>query len=144
MAMQIKSDHVMMAEINVTPLVDVMLVLLVIFIVTAPLLTHAVPVKLPRTAASSTIDQRAHIRLSMDAVGKIYLDAHSLELAELKTQLATLKRKHSEINVQLLADERVPYGQVAKVMGIVQQTGIAKLAFVTAGESAALRTPPNF
>ncbi len=142
--MQTRSDHAMMAEINVTPLVDVMLVLLVIFIVTAPLLMHAMPVKLPRTAASNTVDHGAHIRLSMDAAGKIYLDAHSLELAELKTQLATLKRKHSEINVQLLADERVPYGQVAKVMGIVQQTGIAKLAFVTAGEGAVMRTPPNF
>lgn len=123
-----------MSEINVTPLVDVMLVLLIVFMVTAPLLIQAVPVKLPQTSASVPLTPARQVRLSIDSAGKIYLDTHAVEREQLKTRLQALRNRDPELNVQLMADERIPYGQVAKVMGMVQQAGIAKLSFVTLSE----------
>ena len=135
MAIQIKSsEQAMMSDINVTPLVDVMLVLLIVFIVTAPLLMQAVPVKLPQTAASAPLTPAKQVQLSIDSAGKIYLDTQAVEPEQLSARLQALRKRDPELNVQLMADERIPYGQVAKVMGIVQQAGIAKLSFVTLSE----------
>ena len=135
MAIQIKSsEQAMMSEINVTPLVDVMLVLLIVFMVTAPLLIQAVPVTLPQTSASVPLTPARQIQLSIDSSGKIYLDTGVVEREQLKARLQTLRNLDPELNVQLMADERIPYGQVAKVMGIVQQAGITKLSFVTVSE----------
>lgn len=135
MAIQIKSsEQAMMSEINVTPLVDVMLVLLVVFMVTAPLLIQAVPVKLPQTSASVPLTPAKQVQLSVDSAGKIYLDTQVVEREQLKTRLQALRNRSPELNVQLMADESIPYGQVAKVMGIVQQAGIGKLSFVTLSE----------
>ena len=135
MAIQIKSsEQAMMSDINVTPLVDVMLVLLIVFIVTAPLLMQAVPVKLPQTAASAPLTPAKQVQLSIDSAGKIYLDTQAVEPEQLRARLQALHKRDPELNVQLMADERIPYGQVAKVMGMVQQAGIAKLSFVTLSE----------
>lgn len=135
MAIQIKSsEQAMMSEINVTPLVDVMLVLLIVFMVTAPLLIQAVPVTLPQTSASVPLPPARQIQLSIDSSGKIYLDTGVVEREQLKARLQALRNRDPELNVQLMADERIPYGQVAKVMGIVQQAGITKLSFVTVSE----------
>ena len=135
MATQIKSsEQAMMSDINVTPLVDVMLVLLIVFMVTAPLLMQAVPVKLPQTAASAPLTPAKQVQLSIDSAGKIYLDTQAVEREQLRDRLQALRKRDPELNVQLMADERIPYGQVAKVMGIVQQAGIAKLSFVTLSE----------
>ena len=135
MAIQIKSsEQAMMSEINVTPLVDVMLVLLIVFMVTAPLLIQAVPVTLPQTSASVPLTPARQIQLSIDSSGKIYLDTGVVEREQLKARLQALRKLDPELNVQLMADERIPYGQVAKVMGIVQQAGITKLSFVTVSE----------
>ena len=135
MAIQIKaSEQAMMSDINVTPLVDVMLVLLIVFIVTAPLLMQAVPVKLPQTTASAPLTPAKQVQLSIDSAGKIYLDTQPVEPEQLRDRLQALRKRDPELNVQLMADERIPYGQVAKVMGIVQQAGIAKLSFVTLSE----------
>jgi biopolymer transport protein TolR len=133
MAIKTTSEHGMMAEINVTPLVDVMLVLLVIFIVTAPLLMHAVPVKLPKTTASAAMDPRKQVHLSIDQTGGIFLEARPIELERLKTELLALKQTHPELNIQLLGDERVPYGRIAKVMAIANQIGVGKLSLVMTG-----------
>ena len=122
------------SEINVTPLVDVMLVLLIVFMVTAPLLIQAVPVTLPQTSASVPPAPSKQIQLSIDSAGKIYLDTGVVEREQLKARLQALRKLEPELNVQLMADERIPYGQVAKVMGIVQQAGITKLSFVTVSE----------
>ncbi len=135
MAVQIKSsEQTMMADINVTPLVDVMLVLLIVFIVTAPLLMQAVPIKLPKTAAHAPPNPAKPVQVSVDSGGVIYLDARRIEREQLKATLQTLRGANPELNVQLAADEQVPYGDVAKVMGIVQQAGIAKLSFITVSE----------
>ena len=133
MAIKTTSEDSMMAEINVTPLVDVMLVLLVIFIVTAPLLMHAVPVKLPQTTSTSAVDAHKQVQLSIDHTGAIFIDARPVELEALKAELLALKAKHPELGVQLLGDERVPYGRIAKVMAIANQVGAAKLSLVMTG-----------
>lgn len=135
MAIQIKSsEQAMMSDINVTPLVDVMLVLLIVFIVTAPLLMQAVPVKLPQSSASAPVTPAKKVQLSIDSAGQIYLDSQAVEREQLKSRLQALRSRDPELNVQLMADERIPYGQVAKLMGVVQQAGIAKLSFVTLSE----------
>ncbi len=135
MAIQIKSsEQTMMSDINVTPLVDVMLVLLIVFMVTAPLLMQAVPVKLPQTSANAPLTPAKLIQLSIDSAGKVYLDTQVVAPEQLKTRLQELRQRDPELNVQLMADERIPYGQVAKIMGIAQQAGIAKLSFVTVRE----------
>ncbi len=135
MAIQIKSsEQTMMSEINVTPLVDVMLVLLIVFMVTAPLLMQAVPVKLPQTSANAPLTPAKMVQLSIDSAGKVYLDTQVVDPEQLKTRLRELRQRDPELNVQLMADETIPYGQVAKLMGIAQQAGIAKLSFVTVRE----------
>lgn len=134
MALPIKSsEQALMSEINVTPLVDVMLVLLIIFIVTAPLLMHAVPVKLPKTTASSPIDPKTHAHLSVDQAGKIYLDEQPVEFKDLMTKLAALRQRSPDLTVHLMGDERASYGQISKVLGVINQVGITKLSLVMDG-----------
>lgn len=135
MTIQIKtSDHAMMSDINVTPLVDVMLVLLIVFIVTAPLMIQAVPVKLPKTAATAAAQPTQRIQLSIDSGGRLYVDDAPVDAAALKQDLAARTKLNPELNVELRADERVAYGVVARAMGIVQQAGISKLSFITVSD----------
>ena len=127
-----------MSDINVTPLVDVMMVLLVIFIITAPLMVSALKLDLPQTegAQASSAPPR-FIKLSLDANGKVYLDDKAVTLDELKRRLNTqaaqaLATDHGELpEVQLRADARVPYGRVVEVMGLAQQAGMNRIGFVT-------------
>ena len=121
----------MMSEINVTPLVDVMLVLLVVFIVTAPLLApQSLKVTLPRTAAVSQDTKKIAVRMSIDAQGKIELENQSLtdaQLAEVLKQRAV----DPQFQLQIEADKQVAYGRVAELMAIAQRSGVSKLSFVT-------------
>ena len=120
-----------MSEINVTPLVDVMLVLLVVFIITAPLLApNALKVNLPKTDAVSMNDKLKKVSLAIDAKGDVSLEnAHLSDdgLAE------TLKAKatNPQFQLQIQADTAVNYGRVAEVMAIAQKAGVAKLSFLT-------------
>ncbi len=121
----------MMSEINVTPLVDVMLVLLVVFIVTAPLLApQALKISLPRTEAVAHDDKLQKISLVIDARGDV-----SLELAHLSDQgLAELLKSRAadpQFQLQIQADEAVNYGRVAQVMAIAQKAGVPRLSFLT-------------
>jgi len=127
------SDEVM-SEINVTPLVDVMLVLLVVFIVTAPLLTNSIKVNLPQTAANISPEQKRSVSVSVDAQGKLYLDRTELDLAALGTGLKTLHDREPDIAVHLNADRSVNYGLVAKVMSTIDRAGITKLSVLTSNE----------
>ena len=125
-------DESAMSEINVTPLVDVMLVLVIILLVTAPLLTQSVHVTLPKTAETTADINAQPLQLGIDAQGAMTLnkspvtDLASLEIA-LKAELA----KSPEVGVYLYADKTVVYAKLAEVMAIVQHAGISKLAFVT-------------
>lgn len=119
-------------DINVTPLVDIMLVLLVIFIVTAPLLTNTIPVNLPKTDTVENVTAPvAPLVINVDQQGKITLDDRSVALDQLQQQLSDAAVNHKEPQVQLQADEGVSYGTVAKVMAIIERAGITRLSVMT-------------
>jgi biopolymer transport protein ExbD len=136
MAIQAQDSEEVMSEINVTPLVDVMLVLLVVFLVTAPLLTNTVRVNLPQTAktAATTPEQKKLVAISIDAAGTIYLDRHVTAFADVEPALKALRAASPELAVHLNADRAVNYGVVAKTMTAVDRAGIGRLSVLTAAE----------
>jgi biopolymer transport protein ExbD/biopolymer transport protein TolR len=120
-----------MSEINITPLVDVMLVLLVAFIVTAPLLNNAITVNLPKTATTQPPEQKKPITISIDAEGAVYLDKEEVAIENLEDELGLRRLTQPELVYHLSADEAVQYGAVAKVMAAIERAGITKLAVLT-------------
>ena len=118
-----------MSDINMTPLIDVMLVLLVIFIVTAPLLTSSLKLDLPRTEAGKPSDAPAFVSLAIDAEGRVFLGDQPVADAELVARVREAARGDASTEVQLRADRRVPYGRVAELIGWVQQGGLARIGF---------------
>jgi biopolymer transport protein TolR len=131
MAFGNKSDQETMSEINVTPLVDVMLVLLVVFIVTAPLLTQSVRVNLPKTVATTPSPQDHLATVSIDAAGEVFLNSQKVAIDALGRQLAELLARDGELTVQFNADANVSYGRVAEAMAVAHRAGITKLSFLT-------------
>jgi len=124
-------DDGVLSEINITPLVDVMLVLLVAFIVTAPLMSNAVQVNLPKTAATAApVDSKAYT-ISVDAQGVIYLDKRAIAQQVVESELKALKVEHPDLTLHLQADEGVSYGTVAKVMASIERSGISRLSVLT-------------
>ncbi len=130
---QHEQDEVM-SEINVTPLVDVMLVLLVVFIVTAPLLTNAIHVNLPETAATSSPDEARVVTVSVDSGGKIFIEKREVVVTELEQALKQLTRSKPDLALYLQADDAARYGIVAKVMASIERSGVSKVAVITAAE----------
>lgn len=125
-------DESAMSEINVTPLVDVMLVLVIILLVTAPLLTQSVHVTLPKTAETSADINEQPLQLGIDAQGAISINKNPVaDLAALEAALKVELAKNPDCGVHLYADQTVVYAKVAEVMATVQHAGIAKLSFVT-------------
>lgn len=120
-----------LSEINVTPLVDVMLVLLIVFIVTAPLLTQAVRVKLPKTEQTAPTPDKHVAILAVTAGGEAMLDDKTVPLPNLESELKALHERDPDIDVQMQADRAAIFDSVAKVMASVQRSGISKLSFVT-------------
>lgn len=131
MAFNTQSDYTAMSEINVTPLVDVMLVLLVIFMVTAPFLMQSMNVNLPKTAPVAKLPDVKAVQLTIDAAGKVFVDQAELAGENLETKLKSMMKEGESINVQLRADETVPYSNIAKVMAAVNRAGVTKLSFIT-------------
>jgi len=117
-----------MSEINVTPLVDVMLVLLVIFLITAPLMGSALRLDLPATDAVSSPVPINSLSLSLDPQGLIFIDDKPVALEALPGVLAMQASVDPSIEVQLRADQTVPYGRVAEMMGLLQKAGLTKVA----------------
>ena len=133
MAFNTKEDaDDVMGEINVTPLVDVMLVLLVVFIVTAPLLTNAVHVNLPKTAETAPPEEKAAVYLSVDAQGKVFIDKNEIAVDAVENELKNRKAADPELALNLNADDGVQYGTVAKLMAAIERAGVTKLAVLTA------------
>ena len=122
-----------MAEINVTPMVDVMLVLLIIFMVSAPLLTVGVPLDLPQTQAKSLEQDKTPLQLSVDIKGKIFINDTEVSMADLipKLKAITEARGGMEERIFMRADKKADYGTVAKVMGQLSGAGFKRLALVT-------------
>lgn len=132
MAFSTQDSDEVLSEMNITPLVDVMLVLLVVFIVTAPMLTNAIPINLPKTEAVAPPDQKDPLVVSIDGTGKLFLDKDEIQPELLESNLRTAKDKNAELRVQLQADNQVDYGVVAKAMASIERAGITKLAIITA------------
>ena len=131
MAFDHSGQQEMMSEINVTPLVDVMLVLLVVFIITAPLLApQSLKISLPKTAAVSSDNKPLQVHLTVDAQGRIELDQQALSDAQLAEKLKQ-GAVDPKFQVQIEADKMVPYGRVAELMAIAQRAGVSKLSFMT-------------
>ena len=119
-----------MAEINVVPLVDVVLVLLVIFMVTAPMLYRGLDINLPQTA-TNTIKPEQRVVLTVERDRQIYLDKEHVPLVQLGPRLKTLRLSSPAVSVFLRADRDVPYGTVVQVMDSIKKAGIDKLGMVT-------------
>jgi biopolymer transport protein ExbD len=129
-----------MSDINMTPLIDVMLVLLVIFILTAPLMSSSLKLDLPKADGAAASDPPAAVALAIDAQGRLYLGEEALETRSEREQIAVRVRAAAQRNpateVQLRADHRVPYGRVAELIGWVQAAGLTRIGLVT-------ETPPS-
>ena len=119
-----------MSDINVTPMVDVMLVLLVIFMVTAPLLTVGVQVDLPKTKASLIPGEDEPLTISVDAEGTIFLQDTELELAALVPRLAAVTGNNPDVRIFVRGDKSIHYGRVMEVMGTINAAGFRKVALV--------------
>jgi biopolymer transport protein TolR len=122
-----------MAEINVTPMVDVMLVLLIIFMVSAPLLTVGVPIDLPQTKAKSLDQDKEPLTISVNTKGEIYLQNSEIKIEELvaKLQAVTQARGGSDERIYVRGDKKVDYGTVMRVMGRLSSAGFRRVALVT-------------
>ena len=132
-----------MSEINVTPMVDVMLVLLVIFILTAPLMASSIKLDLPKTDAATASETTKFVTLVVDKTGQIFLNDKPIALDALKTSMSQTAAQNPDTEVQLRADEAVPYGKVVEVMGAAQKAGLNRIGFVAdASVSAPTAVPP--
>jgi len=122
-----------MAEINVTPMVDVMLVLLIIFMVSAPLLTVGVPLDLPQTQAKSLEQDKTPLQLSVDIKGKIFINDTEVSMSELVPKLKAITDARGGLDERIFmrADKKADYGTVARVMGQLSGAGFKRLALVT-------------
>ena len=119
-----------MSEINMTPLIDVMLVLLVIFMITAPLMTSSLRLNLPKADAAVPGDAPQFISVALDPQGRLYVGEDPLDADAFKARVADAARNNPQLEVQLRADKSVPYGRVAELIGMVQAAGLSHIAFV--------------
>ena len=119
-----------MSDINMTPLIDVMLVLLVIFMITAPLMTASLRLDLPKSEAATPSDAPSFLAVAITSDGKLHLGDDELDAKAFQQRIGELGRANPQIEVQLRADRAVPYGQVAELIGWVQAAGLNRIAFV--------------
>lgn len=120
-----------MADINVVPLVDVMLVLLVIFIITTPLLTNAVKIDLPKASSAPNITQPEHIKFGIRENGDLYWNGEKLTLEQLGPRFAAAAKIQPQPELHIRADRHAEYEPVAKVMSLAAQAGLTRIGFVT-------------
>ena len=125
------SDRTAMSQINVTPLVDVMLVLLIIFMVTAPMMQQGVQVNLPKAETKALSPQETAVVVSLEKTGKVSINSSPIAAGELRTKLADMFAAKSKKEVFLKADQDVPYGEVVKIMAEIRGAGIERLGMVT-------------
>ncbi len=130
-----------MSDINMTPLIDVMLVLVVIFIITAPLMASSIKLDLPRSEAAQSSEAPQFVTLVVDRGGRTFLNDQPATLDELGRALAQVAAQNPDMEVQLRADEGVAYGRVVEVIGLAQKAGLSRIGFVADPPKAA--SPPR-
>ena len=132
MAFQLnRSKKSPISEINVTPFVDVMLVLLIIFMVTAPLLTVGVQVDLPESAADSLPDDQEPLTLSINAKGEIYIQEHQVTYQKMIPKLLAIAKNRTDTRIYVRGDKNINYGRVLEVMGTLSGAGFSKVALIS-------------
>jgi biopolymer transport protein ExbD len=124
-------DSTPMAEINMIPLIDVMLVLLVIFIITAPLLTHSVKIDLPKASSNPTLTKPDNIQLAVQADGDIYWNGEHVDLATMNARMADAAKLKPQPEVHIRADATTQYQKVATVMSAAARAGLTRIGFIT-------------
>ncbi|OGS99835.1 MAG: biopolymer transporter ExbD [Gallionellales bacterium RIFCSPLOWO2_12_FULL_59_22] len=124
-----------LAEINMIPLIDVMLVLLVIFIVAAPLLTHAVKVDLPKASSSPSLSEPDNVQVSIDAAAQVYWNGKPLDAAALSAHMQLAAAQTPQPELHLRAERTTPYEKVAEVMSAAARAGLSRIGFVTEPEA---------
>lgn len=128
------------SDINVTPLVDVMLVLVVIFIITAPLMASSIRLDLPRSDAAQPGDAPQFVTLVVDKNGQTFLNDQPVSADQMAQRLGQSAARNPDTEVQLRADQAVPYGRIVEVMGIAQKAGLNRIGFVA--DAATEAAPP--
>lgn len=139
---RIRNRRKPVAEMNVVPYIDVMLVLLVIFMLTAPLMTSRLKLDLPKAPAPSTEPAPATFTVALTADGLLHLDDTVVTVDVLRAQAKAQAEQKPDTEVQLRADKVVPYGQVAELIGLLQQAGLNRIAFVTEGPQGEAAAAP--
>ena len=125
-----------MGDINMTPLIDVMLVLLVIFIITAPLMSTSLKLDLPKTEGAAPSDAPQYVAVAVNAQGQLFWGDEAVTAEVLKARVRDAAQRNPATEVQLRADQAVPYGRIAELIGLVQTSGLARIGFVTEGAPA--------
>jgi biopolymer transport protein ExbD/biopolymer transport protein TolR len=126
-----------MSDINMTPLIDVMLVLLVIFMITAPLMTSSLKLDLPQTDAAEPSETPQFIAVALDREGRYFFGDEAVDADTFAARVAAAAKRNPQTEVQLRADRAVPYGRVAELIGIVQKAGLSRIGFVAQPSPAA-------
>jgi biopolymer transport protein ExbD/biopolymer transport protein TolR len=120
-----------MSDINMTPLIDVMLVLLIIFMITAPLMSASLKLDLPKAEGATASDVPDFIAVAIDTQGRLYVTEAPVSPDVFAERMAQAAKKNPQTEVQLRADKSVPYGRVAELIGLVQKAGLSRIGFVT-------------
>tara|TARA_B100001027_G_C16177249_1_gene289753 strand:+ start:158 stop:568 length:411 start_codon:yes stop_codon:yes gene_type:complete len=126
-----RKKHLLMNEINVTPFVDVMLVLLIIFMVTAPLLTTGVKVNLPQSNAKSISEKKEPITITINSKAEIFLQKKKMSTKKLIEKLNMLKKQNKDLKIYIRGDRKLDYGKIMTLMGNINRAGFKKVALVT-------------
>ena len=126
-----RSNTGTMSDINVTPLVDVMLVLLIVFMVAAPLMTTGVPIELPKTQAKQLATPSEPLTISVQADRKVFIDKSEIALTDLAAKLQSLAKNGNDEQLMVRGDTNVPYGAIMEVMGVLNSAGFSKISLVT-------------
>lgn len=136
--MNIHEPKKFMAEINVVPLVDVVLVLLIIFMITAPLLYRGIDLRLPKSEINTIKTEEGKV-ITVGRDRKIFYDSQVVTLRQLESHLLQARKNNHDVNIYLRADRDVPYGMVVQVMDIIKKTGIERLGMVTEPDGSAIK-----
>lgn len=132
MAISTSQEDDVVSDINITPLVDVMLVLMIVFIITTPLLTHSVKVNLPKTAPTKATENKVKpLSISVKPNGDVYFDQTKVDINQFEAALTERKKANDQLALHLNADETVPYGTVAKILAGIERVGVSKLSVIT-------------